>query len=210
MVSGVMMCISLSACSGIFGEIYDSPQSDENSEFGFIEVDEKAGTGRIYIDATDYTEWHYIDLSDKKVVTVSVDGQAPTHWDFAVHRYDTKTHGGKVMQTDYTDFSAVPSVSQLPDAYFIPDEWTTEVIRVDMSQMMDGVIVYAEDYYNPCLSAWLKVDTSSMPPDYTLSGKIYLLQLSDGSYAALRLANYMNDATVKGYMTIDYLYPFQL
>lgn len=49
-----------------------------------------------------------------------------------------------------------------------------------------------------------------MPPIYTLSGKIYLLRLSDGTYAALRLSDFMNDAAVKGFMTIDYLYPVEL
>lgn len=48
-----------------------------------------------------------------------------------------------------------------------------------------------------------------MPPVYTLSRKIYLLRLADGTHAALRLANFMNDSAVKGFMTIDYLYPVQ-
>ena len=95
----------------------------------------------------------------------------------------------------------------IPAENFVTDTWTTNKITVDMSHMMDGIILYAEDYYNPCLSLWLDVDTSTMPPIYTLSGKIYLLRLSDGSFAALRLANFMNDAAVKGFMTIDYLYP---
>ena len=56
---------------------------------------------------------------------------------------------------------------------------------------------------------WSFTDTSTMPPIYTLSGKIYLLRLKDGTCAALRLANFMNDAAVKGYMTIDYLYPVE-
>ena len=44
---------------------------------------------------------------------------------------------------------------------------------------------------------------------YTLSGKVYLIRLADGTFAALRLTNFMNDAAVKGFMTIDYLYPVQ-
>lgn len=53
-------------------------------------VDDKSNTGRIYIDATDYTEWHYIDLLNKEVVTKNVDEDAPVNWDFAIHRYDAK------------------------------------------------------------------------------------------------------------------------
>lgn len=209
-VSGVIVMLSLSACEGIFEHIYDAPLAEENKIYGFIAVDDKTHTGRIYIDATDYTEWHYIDLIHKEVVTKHVDEEAPSHWSFAVHRYDAKTHAGAVLESDATDFSSLPSIQSLPEERFVTDEWTTRKITVDMSQMMDGVIRYAEDYYNSCLSKWLHVDTSTMPPLYSLSGKIYLLRLSDDSYAALRLSNYMNDAAVKGFMTIDYLYPVEL
>lgn len=202
--------LSLSACNGIFEDIYDEPLAEERNEFGFIIVDDKTNTGRIYIDATDYTEWHYIDLLNKEVITKNVDEDAPVNWDFAVHRYDAKTNGGAVMESAATDFNSIPNINTIPEENFVADEWTTNKITVDMSHMMDGIILYAKDYYNPCLSKWLHVDTSTMPPIYILSGKIYLLRLSDGSYAALRLTNFMSDAVIKGFMTIDYLYPVQL
>lgn len=201
--------LSLSACNGIFEDIYDAPQPEETKTYGFVFVDNGARTGRIYIDATDYTEWHYIDLHDKRVVTAAVDGAAPESWDFAIHRYDAKTNGGAAAESAVSDFGTLPAVSTLPAEAFVSDEWTTNKITVDMSHMMDGVIVYAEDYYNPCLSRWLHVDTSTMPPIYTLSGRVYVLRLADGTYAALRLADFMNDTAVKGFMTIDYLYPVQ-
>lgn len=202
--------LSLSACNGIFEDIYDKPLAEEKKEYGFIFVDSKTNTGRIYIDATDYTEWHYIDLHGKEVTTKSVKEPSPTNWDFAIHRYDAKTNGGAVAESNATDIMAVPNISTIPEGAYIVDQWTTDKITIDMSQMMDGVILYAEDYYNPCLSKWLNVDTSTMPPIYTLSGKVYILRLSDDTYAALRLSNFMNDAAVKGFMTIDYLYPVQL
>lgn len=113
------------------------------------------------------------------------------------------------MESAAADFGALPAVGSLPEEAFTADEWTTDKITVDMSQMMDGIIRYAEDWYNPVLSRWLHVDTSTMPPVYTLSGKVYLIRLADGTFAALRLTNFMNDAAVKGFMTIDYLYPVQ-
>lgn len=103
----------------------------------------------------------------------------------------------------------MPAIASIPEASFVADEWATDRIATDMSQMMDGFIRYAGDWYNPCLSAWLDVDTATMPPIYMLSGRIYLLRLQEGTYAALRLSNFMNDAAFKGYMTIDYLYPVQ-
>lgn len=209
-MSGVMAMLSLSACNGIFEDIYDEPMPEENNEYGFIYTDDKTHTGRIYIDATEYTEWHYIDLRGKQVTTTAIDGEAPAKWDFAIHRYDAKTNGGKVLESSVNDFNSLPDIEGLSDELFVSDEWTTEQIRVDMSQMMDGIILYAEDYYNPCLSRWLNVNTSTMPPIYTLSEKVYILMLSDGTYAALRLTDFMNDAAVKGFITIDYLYPVEL
>ena len=209
-LSGAALLLSLTACNGIFEGIYDKPAVDVVNDYGFIIVDEGTRTGRIYIDATNYTEWHYVDLKNKQVTTTQVGDAAPETWDFAVHRYDTKTNGGTVWESQAGSFDALPAPESVSEELWTADEWTTDRITIDMSQMMDGVILYAEDYWNPCLSRWLDVNTSTMPPVYTLSGKIYLLRLSDGTFAALRLTNFMNDAAIKGYMTIDYLYPVEL
>lgn len=209
-LTGVVVMLSLPACNGILGYIYDEPLAVQDVQFGFISKDDNTNTGRIYIDATDYTEWHYIDLHNKTVVTTDVAAEAPQNWDFAVHRYDTKTNAGAVAESDAEDFSSIRNVNSIPEDAFVVDEWTTDKITIDMSQMMNGEILYAEDYYNPCLSKWLNVDTSTMPPIYSLSGKIYILKMSDGTYAALRLVNFMNDAATKGFMTIDYLFPVMI
>lgn len=208
-LSGASLLLSLPACNGIFEGIYDMPTSGTGNEYGFILIDEGTRMGRIYIDATDYTEWHYVDLQGKQVTTTHVGDATPETWDFAVHRYDTKTNGAAVWGSGVKEFEALPAPESVPEEQWTEDEWTTDRITIDMSQMMDGIILYAEDYWNPCLSRWLDVDTSTMPPIYTLSGKVYLLRLKDGTCAALRLANFMNDAAVKGYMTIDYLYPVE-
>lgn len=199
--------LSLSSCHGIFGGIYDEPVEETSDGFGFIKINEATRTGTIYIDASDYTKWNYISLKDKKVVTALYDEQQPENWDFAVHRYDAKTNSASVFETEYYDLTDISSVSKFSGADFIADEWTTNKITIDMSQMMEGIIKYAEDFYNPCLSKWLNVDTSSMPPVYTLSEKVYILKLQDGTLAALKLSDFMNTSGIKGFMTIDYLYP---
>ena len=199
--------LSLSSCHGIFGGIYDEPVEETSDGFGFIKINEATRTGTIYIDASDYMKWNYISLKDKKVVTALYDEQQPENWDFAVHRYDAKTNSASVFETEYYDLTDISSVSKFSGADFIADEWTTNKITIDMSQMMEGIIKYAEDFYNPCLSKWLNVDTSSMPPVYTLSEKVYILKLQDGTFAALKLSNFMNTSGIKGFMTIDYLYP---
>ena len=57
-LSGATLLLSLPACNGIFEGIYDMPTTETGNEYGFILIDEGTRTGRIYIDATDYTEWH--------------------------------------------------------------------------------------------------------------------------------------------------------
>ena len=56
----------------------------------------------------------------------------------------------------------------------------------------------------------MNVAKSHMPPTYPLANKVYMVKLKYGTYAAVRLTNYMNASGVKGFMTIDYIYPFEL
>lgn len=203
-----VISISLSACNGVMGGIYDEPDTTIVSDFGFISSGDAGQFGVVYIDATSYTRWTYIDFSEQRIDTLEVGDAEPANWDIAVHRYDVKTNGAAVMETGYTGFDALLA-GGLPDGEMVKDEWTSDRIAVDMSGMMDGYIEYQESYYNTELSKWLDVDTSTMPPIYTLSKKVYLVKLQDGTYLAVRLANFMNDASVKGYMTIQYKYAIE-
>lgn len=203
----------LSSCNGMFGWIYDRPSSAV--DFGFIDMDKATGKGTLYIDATSYTKWTYVDFQSATTDTTvlaadgSEDGDVPS-WDFAIHRYDAKTNGGTVMETGFTSLDELVSSGKLPDGEWVADVWTDSTVTVDMSGMMDGNIVYAPSFYNAELSKWLNVDTSTMPPVYTLSGKVYILKTSDGRMAAIRLSNYMNESKVKGFMTVDFIYPLEL
>ena len=197
----------LSACNGIFGDLYDNPESEVVLDYGFLVPATPSTPGTIYIDATDYTVWTYINLQDMTTTPLPVDSPEPEHWDIAIHRYDAKTNGGTVAETGSTGFTALNSFLPVADEAFVADEWTTTTIITDMSTMMDGYLGYAESFYNPELSKWLNVDKSSMPPIYTPSNKVYVVRLADGSQAAIRLDNYMDASGVKGYMTIQYLYP---
>ena len=204
----------LSSCDGILGSRYDAPEEDV--EFGFIRFDSETSSGTIYIDASSYTKWTYLNLDTRTIDTTyinkngSEDGNVPSAWHIAVHRYDVKTNGGSVLQTEYSDPALLVSSGIMPEGEFKEDILTTDKIAIDMSGMMDGNIIYAPSSYNEELSRWLNVDTSQMPPIYTMSGKVYLLRVSDGRHAAIILRDYMNDANVKGFMTIDYVFPVDL
>lgn len=200
LMAGAASMGMLSSCDGIMGGIYDEPEADDGTS-GF------ETEGQITIDATSYTDWVYIDFSEKTTVTLSVDQEEPAAWDIAVHRYDVKTNGARVVETDYTDFDDALTAT-IDEASLVGDIWTTEQIVVDMSTMMDGYLGYVESSYNTELSKWLDVDTSTMPPIYTPSAKVYIIYLADGNRVGLKLINYMNDKLVKGFMTIRYVYPF--
>lgn len=205
--------LSLPSCNGLFEGIYDEPVAA--SEFGFTKVEQATSSGTIYIDATSYTKWTYIDFDTYSIDTTliaedgSESGEVMEGWDLAVHRYDTKTNGGSVLETEYTSLDEFRVSGRIPEGEYVGDIWTEDRITIDMSQMMNGVILYAPSWYNPELSKWLNVDTSTMPPVYTMSGRVYVLKTQDGKAAALQLNNYMNDSKVKGFMTIDYIYPVE-
>ncbi|WP_302535944.1 HmuY family protein, partial [Phocaeicola coprophilus] len=73
--------------------------------------------------------------------------------------------------------------------------------------MYNGTIRYACSDYNSVLSQWLS--RKGMPPTYTLSGKVYVLRLKDGTHAALKLTDYRNEMYVNGYMRVQYIYPLE-
>ena len=200
----------LPSCNGIFPGIYDSGESDLVTGYGFIAHNPSDNSGKVYIDATDYTKWVYLDFHGRTAVTAGMsDAEVPSDWDIAVHRYDVKTNGAAVLETGITGLELFMSSGKMPEGEYVEDEWTTEKIIVDMSGMMDGNIGYSESWYNSELSKWLKVDTSTMPPLYSMSHKVYAVKLADGSNLALKLSNYMDASGVKGFMTIDYVYPVE-
>lgn len=90
-----MMLLPFSACDGILEGIYDSPAASDSNELGFIRTDPSTHSGTIYIDATDYRRWTFIDFHTQKVDSVNVtdsEQKEPEEWDIAVHRYDVKTN----------------------------------------------------------------------------------------------------------------------
>ncbi len=201
----IAVAVILPSCNGMFSDIYDAPVSD--SEYGFIEISASEKPRMIYIDATDYTRWTYVNFKDMKIDTLYVTDPEPAKWDIAIHRYDVKTNHAAVAETPVSEISDIRTMEGLENLPRVEDMWTTDKIVIDMSTMMDGYLSYAESYYNTELSKWLNVDTGTMPPVYTPSEKVYVIFLRDGKRAAVKLHDYMNSAGAKGYMSIQYVYP---
>ena len=77
--------MSLSACNGIFENIYDAPIETE------MEIKENSFS---QVKTVEYTEWAYINLSERTVTTVKIgeeyESQIPDKWDFATRVLPTK------------------------------------------------------------------------------------------------------------------------
>ena len=188
----------LVSCDGIFGGLYDEPAKNS---FGFIQRDDDGYGGTIRLDATSYTRWSYIDLHHQHIDTANITlGQdAPFEWDFAIHHYDVKTHGGTATESP---FDNVGMAIELEELNFVAD--VDSQVVIDMSTMMEGYLGYTPSPVNPVLSHWLDVDLSTMPPIYALSNKVYLLRLSDGTLVALQFTSFMDDSFAKGIVTLRY------
>ena len=100
--------------------------------------------GRIYVDATKYDRWVYIDFHTGKVDSCLVADSLhrPANWDIALHRYDVKTHGGSVLKTQYSELSDLTSTGTMPAGNFANDVWSTHKVMIDVSHMMQGHVVF--------------------------------------------------------------------
>lgn len=203
LMSGAALLL-LPACNGILAGIYDEPAVETDS-FGFQSPSSGATPGTIFIDATSYVIWNYLDFKSLTSTPLDVSADAPENWDIAIHRYDAKTNGATVAETPYSSFDEVIAHLGEINLTYEADIFSDEKIVTDMSTMMDGYLSYIPSYWNPTLSSWLDVDKSEMPPIYTLSNKIYIIKLKDASRVAVKLINFMDAAGFKGFMTIQYL-----
>ncbi len=195
-----LLLLSLSSCDGIYDDPSELP-SDEGQENSYTNVN-----------ATSYTTWVYLNLADGSQTSLDYNNTAdiPANWTIALHRYDIKTNAGSAYRTSYTSLDEVKTaVSKdtfpMPDASeFTADE--TSKITVDMSHMMDGYIDYADAAINKTLGKWLNVDTSSMPPNYTMDSNVYLVRTQGGDVYAIQFTGYSNpyQSNTKGYISFDY------
>ncbi|KWW29711.1 MAG: hypothetical protein AUK63_1311 [bacterium P3] len=198
-------CVLLAGCNGIYDGLYDDFGGTDIPQYGFVES-RADGSGTIYIDATGYDRWVLLDFHRKTMDTVNITAAEPDpeHWDIAIHRYDVRTRDGAAAETPVADLSAAAAMDR--DRLAFTADVDSQVV-VDMSTMMDGYLGYSPAHVNPVLSRWLDVNTSTMPPVYTLSRKVYIVQMEDGTLAALFFSDYVNEKAAKGYITIQYRYP---
>ncbi len=200
----VGVCAVLSACD-LYDDMSKMP-TDGNTDNSFA-----------YIDATDYAQWIYLNLENGTSLALPYDDEAnvPDEWTFALHRYDCKTNGGAALETGFSSLDALQAAIG-DSSYSIPKdgyvEDTPDSIAIDMSHMMDSVLIYAPSMRNNELSKWLDVDISVMPPIYTPSNRVYIICTREGVMGAVRFTGFSNPYyyDAKGYISFDYLYPIGL
>lgn len=171
--------------------------------------------GEFTLDCTSYTIWNYLNFHTAsyeptcKLSNINVETQLEdttyTRWDVAMHRYDVKTNRGAALETPFSSLDEMIASATLPEGTFVED--IEGSVTIDMSHMLDGYLIYQQTMVNREAGKWLDVDTSVMPPVYTLSNKVYLLRFSDGTYLAWYLKDFMNSKSVKGFMHVEYAYP---
>ena len=213
---GIGSVLGLFPSCDMLGGLYDNDSGIIPPEEQYYDGSVKSGT--FYVDATSYTQWLYVDLhGDSLAITTSTisldDGSEdaiPAEWDFAMHRYDVKTNGGSVIQTSYDSIEQLEAdMAEAPSEGWTADVYSDESVTIDMSHMLEGYLVYAPGYKNMVAGQWLKVDTSSMLPNYEMNDKVFLYKFADGTCAAIKLLNYMSTDRyqTKGWMTVKYKYP---
>ena len=138
--------------------------------------------------------------------SINVDAQPePEHWDIALHRDNVRTNGGEVWQTTTQDITS-PSLTAPLAGTGEADTWNETDVWMDQSQMFTGVIGNQRIKTNRLLSSWLSIQIPPIPPSFTYNGNVFIVRLKDGTYAALRLADYRSKGT-NCIMTIEYRYP---
>lgn len=131
------------------------------------------------------------------------------HWDIAIHHFDIKTNGCAAYETEYSSLEQLPeSSAAFADAPFTEDEWTDHQVLYDLNGMLNFDIGYQQSYVNMVLTRWVTMEFSTPPPIYSVSDRVYIIRLKDGTYAAMKLINYMKPSGAKGYMTFDIIYPY--
>ncbi|MCI5913383.1 MAG: HmuY family protein [Prevotella sp.] len=133
----------------------------------------------------------------------------PENWTFAIHRNNVRTNGGAVIETTYTSMDELPETSEaFRNMTFVEDEWSENEVWSSQEQMLLCLVPSQGIEINKVLSSWLTMDIPPMPPAFHHNNHVFILRLSDGTYAALQLANYLSPTGTKCFLTINYKYPY--
>lgn len=158
------------------------------------------------LDVSEYDQWVYVVFEDGTFQAKGVKDVPPEKWDIALHRENVKTNGGMALKTEVTSFEALTGIPE--GSVFRADELTYTEVAVDMSRMMQGIIVYDTTEINMAMEDWVK--RSGMPPVYSVQPNVYVVKTKDGQYAKIQFTSYKGgeNGDEDGYATFTYGFPF--
>ena len=161
-----------------------------------------------------YTYWYDVfgqglSVNEYRAFTPTAPQSEPGQWDIAIHYADARTNGGAVLRTSYTSLDDLPASSaDFSGMAFTPDEWSENNVWADQSEELNKLLGCQGIKINKVLSSWLEVEIKAIPPTFTLDSHVYLIRLKSGRYVAVQLQNYLSPDGGKGFLTINYKYPY--
>lgn len=128
LIGAIWSIISLQSCTGILSSVYDEPE----------EAQRHSVAGQLYLDASDWTKWHYINLKElTQTLTVNPDYDMDSAWQtFDIPMEETPNSGAKwgIYTYWYDVFGAGISVNDFRSFYPTakqpePADWTIAIHR---------------------------------------------------------------------------------
>lgn len=119
----ISMSLLMTACDGLFSDIYDTAPMDTEFSQGFSPVDASSNRFTLMVDAREYDKWHYINLSERTIETISIpDALGDDEWDGRSGWSYNEVEG-----TKYTQYDFIPTAAQT-DA----DDWDFAIHHFDI------------------------------------------------------------------------------
>lgn len=142
-ISCILLALPLAGCSGIFSDFYDEPPSEDGKQH-------VTSAGELYIDASSWTEWHFINLDALAEVSdadsiqsswttypISIEQTSDTESDSGIYTYWYDVFGTGISKREFRDF--YPARPQRT-----PENWTFAVHR--NNAMTNGCSVASTDF----------------------------------------------------------------
>lgn len=155
------------------------------------------------IDARAFNRWIYFSFATGDTVSVS-NFQTDLSWDIAFHRWDVRTNSGLSGQGQggalELTATSLEQVLEAPANGFVLDTLISTMASPAMPPVFIQVPASTE------LAKWMDVNTSQMPPIFTISDRVFIVRTATRRYAKLKFIDFTNDLGERGVVTFQYVF----
>ncbi|HBX46169.1 MAG TPA: hypothetical protein DEG28_09850 [Porphyromonadaceae bacterium] len=165
---------------------------------------------KVTFKAESFTEWTYFSFEKGTVVTVDQEEYSENlNWDMGFLRFNIRTNGGtsgKGQGAVYaTDKKSFDEVTTIPTSGLITDSEISVMKSGDMPPK------YAKTTGNTAFKVgenqgWAFYNYKS--GDWTINNNVFIVRSANGKYAKVIMKNFLNEKDESGYITFEYVYPF--